>query len=139
MDLSNGFMNDSASEFPCGHKGVTVTNSMPWISMYRLISCPLNGGPLSDTTLYGIPCVENILSSFGISAAADVECTISTSGYREYASIATSISSPVGSGPRKSMCTVCHGVGGIFDILRGTADSSPVAFIRAGARPEVGA
>ena len=103
MDLSNGFMNDSASELPCGHKGVTVTNSMPWISMYRLISCPLNGGPLSDTTLYGIPCVENILSSFGISAAADVECTISTSGYREYASIATSISSPVGSGPRKSI------------------------------------
>ena len=60
----------------------------------------------------------SVLSSFGISA--DVECTISTTGYREYASIATSISSPVGSGPTKSMCTVCHGVGGIFDILCGT-------------------
>jgi hypothetical protein len=99
MDLSNGFMIDSACELPCGHNG----DSMPLISMYRLISCPLNGVPLSDTTLYGIPCVENTLSSFGISAAADIGCTISTSGYQEYASIATSISSPVGSGPRKSI------------------------------------
>ena len=87
IDLSNGFMNDIASELPCGHRVVMVLYSIPWISMNRPISFPLNGGPLSDAT------------SFGMSAS--VKCTISTFRYPEYASVATSNSSPVGSGSRK--------------------------------------
>ena len=44
---------------------------------------------------------------------------MSTSGNREYASMAT-ILSPVGKEPQKSMWTMCHGVGGNGDICSGS-------------------
>ena len=44
----------------------------------------------------------------------------STSGNREYASMATNKYSPEGKGPQKSMWTVCQGSGGKGDIWRGS-------------------
>ena len=48
-----------------------------------------------------------------------VECRMSTSGNREYASMTTNNCSPVGKGPQKSTFTVCHGFGGKVVIWRG--------------------
>ena len=45
-------------------------------------------------------------------ALAAVDRRISTSGNRLYLSITTNNISPDGNGPRKSIFTVCHGVGG---------------------------
>lgn len=42
-----------------------------------------------------------------------------TSGNQEYASMITNKYSPVGSGPQKSMFSVCHGLGGKGDMWRG--------------------
>ena len=76
--------------------------NIPNVSIYRRYSSPLNGGPLSVFRVSGIPCVANILSNLGITAAALVDDTISTSGYLEYRSITTSRCSPDGNGPYKS-------------------------------------
>ena len=62
---------------------------MPFSCIKCLTSSLVNGGPLSLRTTLGIPCVENIRPNFGIMALAEVEWTISTSGKREYASMAT--------------------------------------------------
>ena len=72
---------------------------MPRAIRYRLYSLPLQGGPLSDVMVSGIPCAANILSSFGIALDALVERTISTSGYLEYLSITTRRYFPDGNGP----------------------------------------
>ena len=56
--------------------------------------------------------MEKIQSSLAIVPLPAVECIISTSGKREYASMTTSKYSPVGKGPQKSTFTVCHGLGG---------------------------
>ena len=60
----------------------------------------LNGGLLSEIKTSGIPWTANILSSFGITATVFVECTMSTSGNREYLSITTSRYSFVCRGPK---------------------------------------
>ncbi len=87
-----------------------------------------NGGPLSLIRISGIPCRANIPSNFGIVDLADVDVTISTSGYLLYASMTTSKYSPVGNGPKKSMFTVCHGAGGNFVIFNGSGRAAgPVA------------
>ena len=49
----------------------------------------LNGGPLSEIRISGIPWTANILCNVGITADTFVECTISTSGNRVYLSITT--------------------------------------------------
>ena len=67
--------------------------------MYVLNSILLNGGPLSLLLTQGIPCVANILSSFNMVVVPVVERMISTSGNREYASMATRKYSLVGKGP----------------------------------------
>ena len=54
-------------------------------------------------TIHGIPWLENILYIFGIIALAEVECTMSTLGNREYASMTTKRYSPIRNGPQKSM------------------------------------
>ena len=78
----------------------------------------MKGGPLLLLTTWGRPCVEKILSNFGMIQAADVVPTMSISANREYASITTSKYSPEGRGPQKSMWTVCQGSGGKGDIWR---------------------
>ena len=97
--LPRGCMNLSASAFPCGQYGVENSGLIPSVSRYLRYSSPLNGGPLSDFTMLGMPCVAKILSNFGITVDALVDRTISTSGYLEYRSITTSKYSPVGNGP----------------------------------------
>ena len=64
-----------------------------------LKSLPLNGGPLSDLTVCGMPCRAKIASNLGMRVLTDVLLIISVSGYREYLSIRTIIYWPVGSGP----------------------------------------
>ena len=72
--------------------------------------------------------MAKIRSIFGIVALTDVDRTISTSGYREYASIAANKCSPVGNGPQKSTCIICHGSGGSGDICKGSGlFSGPLA------------
>ena len=61
-------------------------------------------------------------SSFKIVPLTVVDGTMSTSGKREYASITTRTYSPVGKGPQKSICTVCHGEGGNGVICSGAGD-----------------
>ena len=86
MAFPSGFINASAVAFPCGHNGVCL---IPNDFMYDVNSSPKNGGPLSDLTSSGIPCLANIASSLGMVALAEVFVTCSTSGYREYVSITT--------------------------------------------------
>ena len=59
-------------------------------------------------------------SNFEIVDVAFVECTTSTSGNLECASITTKRCSPIGKGPQKSMCTVHHGSGGNEDSVNGS-------------------
>ena len=73
-------MNRSISPFASGQRGVTFRCVNPRYSANSLHSALLNGGPLSERTILGIPKVENILSSWGF---ADVEVSSSITGYRE--------------------------------------------------------
>ena len=50
---------------------------------------PIEGGPLSLCKMSGTPCLENIASSFGTTALADVEVSSSTQGRRLISSTAT--------------------------------------------------
>ena len=45
-----------------------------------LNSDPLNGGPLSLLRTSGMPCLANMASNLGITALAETEVSISTSG-----------------------------------------------------------
>ena len=60
------FTNLSTSPLALGHNGVTFRCFNPNTSAKLAKSCPLNGGPLSDFTTFGVPNVANILSSFGL-------------------------------------------------------------------------
>ena len=71
--LDNGFMKLSASELACGHRGVILQWSIPFSLIYSLIYLLVNGGPLSLCITCGMPCVEKILSIFGMMELADVE------------------------------------------------------------------
>ena len=62
---------------------------MQFSCMDSFTSSLVKGSPLSLRTTCSIPCVEKILSNFGIMALADVDRTKSTSGNREYASMTT--------------------------------------------------
>ena len=67
-----------------------------------------------------MPCLEKMLSRFGITVLAEVDVMISTSGKRLYSCVTTSNMSPDGSGPAKSTDTTHHGAGGRLDILSGS-------------------
>lgn len=83
----------------------------------------MNGGPLSLRATLGKPWVAKILVNLLIVPVAAVDFTMSTSGNREYASIATELAD-VGNGPQKSIWTVCQGSGG--DICRGQDVARPI-------------
>ncbi|CAB4001077.1 Hypothetical predicted protein [Paramuricea clavata] len=86
----------SASPLAFGQHGVIRRCWRPRCSANFLNSRLVNGGPLSLFKTSGIPCLEKIASNFGITALADVEVKISTSGKRLYSSITTMIYSPEG-------------------------------------------
>ena len=92
--LPSGCINRSASALPWGQRGVENFGVTPSAAKYREYSSPLKGGPLSVFTVLGMPCVANILSSFGMTTEAFVDFTISTSGKREY--LSTISHGPVG-------------------------------------------
>ena len=75
-----GCIKRSTSAFPWGHFGVVWSNCIPSVSIYLANSVLLKGGPLSEMTWYGRPCTLKILSKRGITEAAFVDRTISTSG-----------------------------------------------------------
>jgi hypothetical protein len=56
--LPKGFINALASEFPCGQSGVDVWCFTPSFVKYSLNSLLLNGGPLSDLEVNGMPCMS---------------------------------------------------------------------------------
>ena len=105
MTFVIGFMKFSASEFSWGHSRIILKWLIPFSAMYFLNS-QLNGGPLSHLMVCGNSYVEKIPCNFGITVLAAVECTISTSGNLEYASITTNKYSHAGNGSQKSMHTV---------------------------------
>ena len=76
------------------------------IFIYVEIWFLFNGGQLSDIILCRNPYSENIFSSAEIVQLADVDYTISTTGYREYWSIATNKYFEFDSGPR-NQCLLC--------------------------------
>ena len=75
--------NRSTSPFALAHFGVTFQSLKPRSSANDANSLLLNGGPLLDLTTSGSPNSENTLSSLGITVAAEVDFTISTTGYLE--------------------------------------------------------
>ena len=72
----------STSPLACGHNGVMRRCVNPRSLPMFLKSSPWNGGPLSICTVYGMPCLEKMLSRFGITVLAEVDLMISTSGKR---------------------------------------------------------
>ena len=87
--LFNTFMKLSASPFALGCSGVTLWCSNPISSANPLKSVELNGGPLSDSTFFGIPCVANIFLSLSHVTLHDVDVVCSTTGNRVLLSITT--------------------------------------------------
>ena len=66
------FTKRSASPLALGQYGVILRCLKPkWLANFSN-SSPLNGGQLSDLRISGMPCLENMASSFGIAAFADV-------------------------------------------------------------------
>ena len=65
--LFNTLMKLSASLFALGFSGVTLWCSNPISSAKSLKSVELNGGPLSDSTFFDIPCEANILLVYRMS------------------------------------------------------------------------
>ena len=77
-------MKRSASAFAFGHNRVIFRCLNPRVPANVVNSCPLKGGPLLLLTWSGIPNKANILSSCSMTVDAEVECTNSTTGKREY-------------------------------------------------------
>ena len=73
----------STSPLAWGQCGVTRRCVKPRYSANSLNSLLLKGGPLSVRTRQGIPNWAKILSRCGITVLFDVECMMSTTGYRE--------------------------------------------------------
>ena len=71
----------------------------------------LTAGPLSDTTVWGNPCVAEVWRSLSIVTAADVDDTICISIHFEWASMITNSCLP-SSGPAWLICRRHHGVYG---------------------------
>ena len=66
------FTKRSASPLALGQYGVILRCLKPrWLANFSN-SSPLNGGPLSDLGISEMPYLENMASSFGIAAFADV-------------------------------------------------------------------
>ena len=116
-------MKFSASPLDSGSSGLTKIVFTPAHFMYiwySWLSVPLNGGPPSVLTESGNPCVKKTRSMCGMTARALVLVVNSTSGYQAYSSIITSMYSPFGSGPQKSVSIRCHGRSGSLVGFRGS-------------------
>ena len=77
------FIKFSAMPFAQGVYGIFFVCLKPMYLAYCLNWSQLNGVLLSLVISDGIPKYDRILSSAGMHASADVECTISTAGYLE--------------------------------------------------------
>ena len=102
----------STSPFASGCSGVTFRCSKPNDFEKSLNSLPLNGGPLSDFMVWGMPCLAKIVSNLGRTALLDTKEITSTSGYLLYSSMTTITISPLGKGPAKSIARECQGFTG---------------------------
>ena len=81
----------------------------------------LNGGPLSDFSTCGFPCVTKIFSR-AVSDSADVTVHYFYLWISGSSSITTNTSSPVGNGPQKSTATRSHDSLGVSVMTIGVLD-----------------
>ena len=87
--LLSTFMKLSASPFARGCSGVTLWCLNPISSANALNSAELKGGPLSLSTLSGIPCVANIFCNLSQVTRQEVDVVCSTAGNLVLLSITT--------------------------------------------------
>ena len=78
--LLNTLMKLSASPFARGCSEVTLWCVNPISSANFWMSVELNGGPLSVSSLSGIPCVANIFLSLSYVVPHEVDVVCSTAG-----------------------------------------------------------
>ena len=90
MHFFNAFTNLSTFPLALGQYGVTFRCLKQGTRANLQKSYPLNGGPLSDLTTWGMPNVANSWSNLGMMALADIDNTGSTNGNLEKSSITRS-------------------------------------------------